>query len=109
MAIGVGVQPTNASINNALTGIALQMRNVVQQAANLSKQVNSTGDALAYLEAAGYSAVANPDNPGGISDAQLALNLLNSLTTIVELATGNATLTTATDFTTTLSLLWNGQ
>jgi hypothetical protein len=109
MTIGVGTQPTNATINNALTGIALQMRNVVQSAANLSKQVNSTGNALDYLVACGYGSAANADNPGGISDAQLALNLLTNMETIVALATGNATLTTATDFTGPLSLLWNAQ
>jgi hypothetical protein len=109
MTIGVGVQPTNANINNKLTALALQMRDVVQGAAYLSKQINSTGDVAAYLAAAGYGTAENPDNPGGVSDAALAAQLITALEQIVALSTGQATLGTATDFTSTLAILWNAQ
>jgi hypothetical protein len=69
---GVGIQPTNSTINNSLTSPALQMRNLMQAVANLNSQVNGNGEGLAYLESIGYSSVPNPANPNSISDAQYA-------------------------------------
>ncbi len=82
MPSGVGVQPNNANINNSLTGIAVQMRTIMQQAANLSTQVNGTGQGLAYLEAAGFSSAANADNPGDQSDAAWALEVIAYFSTV---------------------------
>ena|ERR1700749_4115521 len=116
MASGVGTQPSNATINNQLTGIALQMRELMQAASNLSTQVNGTGQGLAYLEAMGFSSAANSDNPGDMSDAAWALQVIAYFNTVAgcyfgTVQQGGSGGTGASDFNfhNALASLWNGQ
>lgn len=116
MPIGVGTQPTNATVNNQLTAMAQQLRNLMQAAVNLSTQVNGTGQGLAFLESIGYSNAANPLNPGSISDAEYALQLIAYFNTIAGVYDGSVQQggsggTGAVDFNfnNALAVLWNGQ
>jgi hypothetical protein len=116
MTSGVGTQPTNATINNQLTSIAVQMRNLMQQAANLSTQVNGTGQGLAYLEEMGYASAANDSNPGDQSDAAWALEVIAYFNTVagcyygtVQQGGSGGTGAATFDFDSALASLWNGQ
>jgi hypothetical protein len=53
----------------------------MQDISNLNLRVNGQGAGLAYLESIGYSGTANPDNPGGVSNAALALSMISYLNT----------------------------
>lgn len=116
MPIGIGTQPTNASINNQLTAMAQQLRNLLQQAANLSVQVNGTGQGLVYLESIGYGSTANPLNPGSITDAAYALQMItyfNTLSgvyqgTVQQGGTGGTGASTF-NFNNAFAILWNAQ
>jgi hypothetical protein len=112
----VGTQPTNATIDNQLTAMSLQLRNLMQAAVNLSTQVNGTGQGLAVLEGYGYSSAANAGNPGDISDASYALQMIAYLNTVAEVYFGNVqqggsggTGAVTFNFNNALAELWNGQ
>lgn len=107
--MSVGGQGNNGTVDSALTNSAVGMRNLMQGIINLSTWINGQGNGLAYLEELGYSSAANPENPGGISDAQFALNLIAYLNTMAGLYYGTATQSTAFDFNNELSQLWAGQ
>lgn len=116
MTSGVGTQPNNATINNQLTGIALQLRELMQAASNLSTQVNGTGQGLAYLEGIGFSSAANPNNPSSMSDAAWALQVIAYFNTVAgcyfgTVQQGGSGGTGAADFNfhNALASLWNGQ
>lgn len=91
MTTGVGTQPTNATINNQLTGLSLQLRNLMVQIRNLNTQVNGQGTGEAFLTGIGYSDAANPSNPGGVSDAAYASSLIAQLYVIAGLYYGVVT------------------
>jgi hypothetical protein len=104
----VGMQATVESLNAEMSQIAMQMRNVMQAAANLSSGVNGQGTGLATLEAIGFGSDPNTENPGSISDAQLALNSIAYLNTVAGVYYGTATQATEYDFYTALSQLLVG-
>lgn len=85
------------------------MRDLMQQVVNLSTWINGQGNGLAYLEQLGYSSQADEENPGGISDAQMALNLIAYLNTVAGVYFGTATQASEFDFNNQLSQLWNGR
>jgi hypothetical protein len=113
---GVGAQPNNANINNQLTNMAVQVRILMQQAVNLSTQVNGTGEGLAYLESIGFSSAANTANPGDQSDAAFALQVIAYLNTIAGVYYGSVqqggsggTGASTFNFNNALAILWNVQ
>jgi len=105
----VGTQMTQQSINNSITACALTMRNVCAQIRNLSTQVNGQGNGLAMLEAIGFGSAPDPGNPGDVSDAQLAQNVIAYLNTVAGVYFGTATQGTGFDFDQELSQAWGGQ
>jgi len=107
--MSVGNQMTSDQINSRLSSLAIQMRELMHDISDLSTNVNGQGNGLAVLEAAGYSSEANPDNPGGVSDAQYALNMLSYLNTPASLYYGTATQPDEFNFDQELSQLWAGQ
>jgi hypothetical protein len=117
MTSGVGTQPNNATINNQITGLALQMRDLMQQASNLSTQINGTGQGLAYLKAVGFDGTnANPQNPSNMTDAQWALQVIAYFNTLagcyfgtVQQGGNGGTGATQFNFHNALASLWNGQ
>ena len=105
----VGAPIGSSQIDNIITALAVGMRNVMQQVADLDLAVNGQGQGLAYLESIGYSGTANPANPGGVSDAQLAQNTISYLHTVAALYFGTATQPDAFNFNQQLSAVWAGR
>jgi hypothetical protein len=107
--MSVGGQGSSATVDAALTNFSVGMRNLMQSIVNLNTWVNGQGNGLAYLGELGYSSESSPDNPGGISDAQFALNLLAYLNTMAGVYFGTATQGSEFNFNNELSQLWAGQ
>lgn len=97
--MSVGQQPSSNDINMQLTALAIQMRKVMQSAADLSTYVNGQGNGQATLQALGYSA----------ADATSALSMISYLNTVASVYFGTAAQATAFNFNQELSQLWAGQ
>lgn len=78
----VGSAIGSDQVNNIITSLAVQLRDIMQQIHNLDLSVNGQGTGLAYLISIGYSNAANPANPGSVSDAALALSTIGYLSTV---------------------------
>lgn len=105
----VGAVIGSGQMDNIITALAVNLRDVMRQIANTSVAVNGQGNGLAYLESIGYSAVANPANPGDVSDAQLAQNMISFLNTVAGVYFGTATQASEFNFDQELSQVWAGQ
>jgi hypothetical protein len=105
----VGAVIGSGQIDNIITALAVQLRDVMQHIANLNRAVNGQGAGLAYLTSVGYSGTANPANPGGVSDAALALSVISYLNTVAGVYFGTAAQTPAYNFDQQLSMVWAGQ
>jgi hypothetical protein len=105
----VGAQSNSASISQNITNLSVALRNLLQSASNLSLQINGTGTGLATLEAMGFGSTANDANPGSISDAAYALQLIGYLNTIAEIYYGDATQPATFDYNNALAAMWAGQ
>lgn len=77
----VGAPIGSSQIDNMITAFAVRLRNLATDISELNLSVNGEGDGLAYLQQKGYSNAPNPDNPGGVSDAELALTKIGYLNT----------------------------
>lgn len=107
MSVGATIGSDQAS--NIITALAVNLRNVMRQISNLNLSVNGQGTGLAYLESIGYGADANAGNPGGISDAQYALNMIGYLNTVAAVYFGTAAQASEFNFDEELSQVWGGQ
>lgn len=114
--MSVGTQGNSGNVDGQLTSIAIQMRNLMQAASNLSTWINGQGNGLAFLEELGYPSTANPDNPGGVSDAQFALNMIAYFNTLAGIYYGTVqqggtggTGASTFNFNQELSQIWGGQ
>lgn len=107
--MAVGATIGRDQIDNTITAQSVSLRNGMQEIRNLDMSVNGQGNGLAYLESIGYDTAANPANPGGVSDAQYALNMISYLNTVAEVYFGQATQASAFDFNGALSQMWAGQ
>ena len=105
----VGASIGSGQVDNTITALAIAMRNIMQQVANLNLAVNGQGAGLAYLQSIGYSGTANPANPGGVSDAALALSMISYLNTMAGVYFGTAAQTPAYNFNQQLSEIWAGR
>jgi hypothetical protein len=105
----VGAVIGSSQVDNIMSSLAVQMRDVMRQVYNLNLAVNGQGAGLAYLVSIGYSNTANPANPGSVSDAQLALNMISYLNTLAGVYFGTATQSPAYNFDQQLSMLWAGR
>ena len=105
----VGAPIGSSQIDNIITALAVNLRNVMRQVYNLNQAVNGQGAGLAYLESIGYSGAANPANPGGVSDADLALSMISYLNTMAGVYFGTATQATQFSFDQELSQVWAGR
>jgi len=102
----VGATIGSSQVDNIISALAVNLRNTMQQIADLDLAVNGQGTGLAYLESIGYSGDPNPANPGGISDAQYAQNTISYLHTVAALYFGTATQPDAFNFNQQLSAVW---
>lgn len=105
----VGATIGSSQVDNIITSLAVQLRTVMQQIGNLNLAVNGQGAGLAYLESIGYSAAPDPANPGGVSDAEFALNMISYLNTVAGVYFGTATQGTEFNFNQQLSEVWAGR
>jgi hypothetical protein len=105
----VGAPIGSGQVNNIITALAVNLRDIMQRIHNLNLAVNGQGAGLAYLQSVGYSGTANPDNPGGVSDAALALSVISYLNTVAGVYFGTATQGTTFNFDQQLSEVWAGQ
>jgi hypothetical protein len=96
-------------MDNIITSLAVNLRNVMRNITNLNLAVNGQAAGLAYLQSIGYSGTANPANPGNVSDAQLALNMIAYLNTCAGVYFGTATQATDFAFDQALSQVWAAQ
>jgi hypothetical protein len=96
-------------VNNLITALAVRLRDVMQQIADLNLAVNGQGAGLAYLQSVGFGSAANPANPGSVSDAALALSVISYLNTMSAVYFGAAAQTPAYNFNQQLSMVWAGQ
>lgn len=113
--MSVGAQGSSSTVDAALTNLAVGMRNTMQGIANLNTWINGQGDGLTYLAELGYSTAPSSVNPGGISDAQFALNTIAYLNTMAGVYYGTVqqggtggTGATTYNFNNQLSMVWGG-
>lgn len=81
----VGNQTNVAAVNGTLTSLAVQLRELMGQILQQQSYLDNLGTSgLNNLGGTGngFSTVANPGNPGSVSDAQYVLNLINEMGTV---------------------------
>lgn len=105
----VGASISREQLDNILSNLAVNYRNISQLAANLSVEVNGQGQGLAFLEDRGYSSAPNPANPGGISDAAWALQLVDYFSNMSGVWFGTATQAATFNYNNAAAPLWGGQ
>jgi hypothetical protein len=105
----VGAAIGSDQVNNIITALAVNLRDVCRHISNLNLAVNGQGAGLAYLQSVGYSNASNPANPGSVSDAALALSVISYLNTVAGVYFGTATQGTTFNFDQQLSEVWAGQ
>lgn len=108
--MSVGEQATKAGMDQALTQLAVQMRNLMQQVQNEWTNVNNgaAGTPAAVLVQMGYDNT-NSDAPGAQSDAAYADYVLNTMNTMAQVFFGNATQADTFNFYNALAPLMAGQ
>ena len=104
----VGATVGSDQVNNIMTSLAVQLRNVMQEIHNLDLSVNGQAAGLAYLESIGFGSAPNPANPGGESDAAYALSTISYLNTVAQVYFGAAAQSPAYNFNQQLSAVWAG-
>src|SRR5271169_4646202 len=105
----VGAIIGSDQMNNIITSVAVDLATLMRNISRLNLSVNGQAAGLAYLTSIGYSGTANPANPGSISDAQYALNMIGYLNTVAAVYFGTATQATVFNFDQELSQIWGGQ
>jgi len=105
----VGSAIGSDQVNNIITSLAVRLRDVMTDIAELNLAVNGQGAGLAYLQSVGYSNTSNPANPGSVSDAALALSVISYLNTVAGVYSGTATQGTQFNFNQQLSMVWGGR
>jgi hypothetical protein len=94
----VGQQANNAIMDQSLTSLALQLRDVMKNLKNLNTQVNSQGSGTTYLQGIGYTS----------GDATTAATLIGYLSNLAGVYYGTATVASDFNFDNALSVLWGG-
>lgn len=100
---------STGQLSPLITQLALRLQDAAVTIANLNLSVNGQGQGLAYLEGIGYASAPSPANPGGVSDAALALSVISYENTVAAVYFGNATQSPAFAFHQQLSAVWAGQ
>lgn len=108
--MSVGIQATKAAMDQNLTSLAVQLRQLMQQVANEWTNVNNgaAGTAVEVLTAMGYDNT-EATAPGGQTDAAYADYALNTMNTVAQVFFGSATQATDFDFYNALAPLMAGQ
>jgi hypothetical protein len=96
--MSVGNNFTSDTVNQQITGLSLRMRDLMQDVANLSSNINGQGTGLAVLEAIGYDS----------DDATTAQGAISYLNTMAEVYFVDAAQTPPFNFDQELSQYWAG-
>lgn len=96
--MSVGIQSSNSQLDNLMTQLTRQLRDLCATIGNLNAQVNGQANGTSYLETAGYAA----------ADAATFLTYLGYLNTFAEIFEGSGTQATAFDFANALAPLYGG-
>jgi hypothetical protein len=107
--MAVGATIGSSQVDNIMSALAVNLRDIMQQIANLNLSVNGQGQGLAYLQSVGYSNVPSAANPGGVSDAALALSVISYLNTMAAIYFGTAAQPSPFNFNNQLSEVWAGR
>jgi len=112
----VGATIGSGQVDNIITALAVQLRDVMRHIADLNLAVNGGGGGLAYLQSIGYSNTSNPANTGSVSDAALALSTIAYLNTVagcyfgtVQQGGTGGTGASTFNFNQQLAAVWGGQ
>jgi hypothetical protein len=113
----VGATIGSGQVDNIITNLAVNLRNIMRQISDLNLAVNGGGAGLAYLQSIGYSNASNPANPGSVSDAALALSTIAYMNTVSgcyfgtvrQGGDGTANSATLFNFNQQLAAVWGGQ
>lgn len=97
--MSVGVQPNSSQLDQVITQLAWNVRQVMRQIRDLNTEINQGGNAASTLETAGYAA----------ADAATFQTLLGYLNNLSGVYYGTATVAADFDFDNALSVLWGGQ
>jgi hypothetical protein len=92
-----------------ITELAVRLQDAAVTIANLNLSVNGQGQGLNYLISIGYSNTPDAANPGGVSDAALALSTIGYEHTVAAVYFGQAAQSPAYNFHQQLSSVWAGQ
>lgn len=95
----VGTQLTSAVVDQLITNYAVAMRDLMEAIQNLSNNVNSGGNGIAVLEAAGYSP----------TDATTAENTISVLNNVAQLYFGTVNQPASFNFNNDLAPFWGGR
>lgn len=95
----VGVQLNSGNIDQQITNLAVAMRDLMEAIAFLSQNVNSQGNGIAVLEAAGYTP----------TDATTASNTISVLNNVAQIYFGKVAQPSAFDFNNDLAPFWGGR
>lgn len=114
--MSVGGQGSSGTVDGVLSNLAVSVRNLMQDATDLNTWINGQGNGLTYLSQLGYSTVPSATNPGGLSDAALALQYIGYFTTLagvyggtVQQGGSGGTGATTFNFNNALAPLWAGR
>lgn len=118
--MSVGRQTDKTNVDNQLSDLVVQLRNLATKAGYLITPMKVTGnrDIHAALVAIGFDDSPNPANPDGQSDAQLAAYYIGLMNTLIGIYYGTVpqggdgtanSLPTFYNFNEALSPLWGGQ
>ena len=106
----VGAQASTATIDNALTGYAVQLRDLANKAANLFTSVNSLteGGTLTMTEVLANLGYDNTENtsPGGLTAAAYAAFIIENMNNLAQVYYGNLSITVAYNYNAALAPLW---
>ena len=116
--MSVGAQAGSGLVDQRLTNLSVGIRNLLEGVGDLSTWVEGQGNGNLQqgLINLGYSTVPSATNPGGVSDAAFASNMLGYLTTIsgvyygtVQQGGTGGTAASTFNFNNALGFLWAGQ
>lgn len=116
--MSVGGQGNTGTVDSSLTNLAVGVRELMEDVTNLSTWVQQQGNSNLQqgLINLGYSTAPSTLNPGGVSDAALASNLLGYMTTLSGIYFGTVqqggtggTNATTFNFNNALGYLWGGR
>jgi hypothetical protein len=106
----VGAQATTATIDNALAGYAIQLRDLAIRASNLATSINSLteGGSISTTQVLANIGYDNTEtsSPGGLTAAAYAAFIIENMNNLAQVYYGNLTINVAYNYDKALAPLW---